>query len=434
MHILEIINKKKSHIPLTEEEINFIVSAAIDKTIPDYQLSALLMTFRLNGMTDDEIYFLTKAFIDTSAIFNFKKHHDKLVIDKHSSGGVGDKVSLIIIPILHALGFEVAKISGKGLGHTGGTVDKLDAIGFNSDVDMNEAQSIFDKCGMVLMQQTPNLVPADKIFYGLRDVTGTVDTLGLIVSSILSKKFVLNSDYIFIDLKVGSGAIFQKYEDALALAQQMIKVATRMERKLFIHITNMDIPLGNAIGNKIEVKESYEFLLNKNVNPSLKTLVETFVIDILLTTNKATSHQEAKEMYNNVINNGSAYNSLLLWLQCQGADISKINTISFFQPQYQVDIYATDSGYLNITSAADIGNLAIALGAGRYQKEDVIDPDAGIYWHELIYEKVTKGQKIATLYSSQPIQEQIISKFASLLKYEKNTIKNGKMILSILNN
>ncbi len=313
MNILEIITKKKLNQSLSEEEINYVVTeSAINKTIPDYQLAALLMAFRLNGMSDEETYYLTKAFIDTSEQFNFKKHPHKIVIDKHSSGGVGDKVSLIIIPILHALGFEIAKISGRGLGHTGGTIDKLDAVGFNSSINMDKAQDIFDTCGMVLMQQTPKLVPADKLFYALRDVTATVDTIGLIISSILSKKFVLNSDYIFIDLKVGSGALIKTVEEATELAHKMIKVATLCKRKLFIHLTNMQNPLGNAIGNKIEVKEAIDFLLNQNVNQELKSLIETFSVDILLATNKACDKQTALDMYQQVISSKAAYNSFIL--------------------------------------------------------------------------------------------------------------------------
>ena len=313
MTILEIINKKKLNQNLTQEEINFVVTeSAINKTIPDYQLAALLMAFRLNGMSDNETYYLTKAFIDTSEQFKFKKQKNKLIIDKHSSGGVGDKVSLIIIPILHALGFEIAKISGRGLGHTGGTIDKLDAVGFNSSINMSQAQKIFDACGMVLMQQTPKLVPADKLFYALRDVTSTVDTEGLMISSILSKKFVVNSDYIFIDLKVGSGAIIKTLEGAKNLAKKMIKVATLCKRKLFIHITNMENPLGNAIGNKIEVKEAIDFLLNQNVNEELESLIRTFTIDILLETKKAKTKQAANKMYQEVISSKQAYQSFLL--------------------------------------------------------------------------------------------------------------------------
>lgn len=311
MNILEIINKKKNKIELNEQEIEFLVNGyTIDKTIADYQVSALLMAFRLNSMTNNEIYYLTNAFIKTSEQYIFT-HGDNLIIDKHSSGGVGDKVSIILIPLLIALGYDIAKISGRGLGHTGGTIDKLDSIKMKTNLDMNQANNIFKACNVVMMQQTEELVPSDKLFYALRDVTGTVDTTGLIVASILSKKFVLNSDYIFLDLKVGSGALLKTEQEANHISKIMLEIASLFKRKLFIHITSMEVSLGRAIGNSIEIKESIDFLLNKNETSNINELIYELTSDILIQTNKSKSKEQSYQMIKDVIESKKAYNAFL---------------------------------------------------------------------------------------------------------------------------
>ena len=323
MSIVEIIKKKKEKFELTEQEIDFIVkSYVIDKSIADYHISALLMAFRLNGMTNNEIYYLTKAFINTSKLYQFDKK--SIVIDKHSSGGVGDKITLIIQPILMALGFGICKISGRGLGHTGGTIDKLDAINFNSQLNFKKANEIFKKTNSVLLQQTDELVPADKLFYALRDVTSTIDTDGLIISSILSKKFVINSDYIFIDLKVGSGAIIANKKEAKIMANKMLEIASMFNRKLFIHLTNMDQPLGNAIGNAIEVIESVNFLNGKFESIKLKKFIYKMLINILILTKVAANKLIAKEMIDNSIKTKNAYNYFLNFIKLANGQYQQI--------------------------------------------------------------------------------------------------------------
>ncbi len=433
MSIVEIIEKKKKNIELSKQEIDFLVNGYVfEKTILDYHVAALLMAFRLNGMTDNEIFYLTNAFIETSEKYEFNKN--TITIDKHSSGGVGDKITLIVQPILMSLGFAITKISGRGLGHTGGTIDKLDSINFNSSIDFKKANKIFAKTNSILLQQTEKLVPADKMFYALRDVTSTVDTMGLIVSSILSKKFVVNSDYIFIDLKVGSGALLTSEKDAKELANKMLKIANMFNRKLFIHLTNMDQPLGNAIGNAIEVKEACDFLLSKNQNTSLQKLVCEFIVDILLATNKAKNKKEAQTMYLEALETHSAYNKMLEWFESQSVNIESIKKDNFFKPKYEHKIYAKKEGYIKFKSAADVGNIALKLGAGRVNKNDMIDYQAGIYLNNIQDRKININEHIATLYSSKQIDKSLINEFESIIIYDKTSNKNVKMIINKINN
>lgn len=433
LNILEIIQNKKNKIELTYEEIDFVIKGYVfEKNILDYQMSALLMAFRLNGMSDNEIFYFTKSFIENSEKFEFSKN--KISIDKHSSGGVGDKVTIIIQPILMALGFAVTKISGRGLGHTGGTIDKLDSIGFNSNLTFNEANEIFKQNNSVLLQQTEGLLPADKMIYALRDVTSTVDTTGLIISSILSKKFVINSDYIFIDLKVGSGAIFDSYKKAKILAKKMLKIATMFNRKLFIHLTNMDQPLGNAIGNAIEIKEACDFLLQKNSNQQLSSIIKEFVVDILLETKKCNNKKEAITLYNDVLENKKAYNEMIKWFKTQDVNVKSIIDNSFFNPKFKCEVYAEDEGFIRFSSAAKVGMVAVKLGAGRIKKNDKLDFQAGIYLNDINSHMFKKGELIATLYSSNPIDNSVVNEFKSIIIYDKRVNKNDKMIICTLNN
>lgn len=434
MNILEIINKKKNKIELNQQEIEFLVNGyTIDKTIADYQVSALLMAFRLNSMTNNEIYYLTNAFIKTSEQYIFT-HGDNLIIDKHSSGGVGDKVSIILIPLLIALGYDIAKISGRGLGHTGGTIDKLDSIKMKTNLDMNQANNIFKACNVVMMQQTEELVPADKLFYALRDVTGTVDTTGLIVASILSKKFVLNSDYIFLDLKVGSGALLKTEQEANHISKIMLEIASLFKRKLFIHITSMEVSLGRAIGNSIEIKESIDFLLNKNETSNINELIYELTSDILIQTNKSKSKEQSYQMIKDVIESKKAYNAFLKWCDNQNVDISIFNNDQLFNYKYKYEIIAETSGYLNFNSIEELGMINLKLGGGRINKNDTIDFNAGIYLNKINNDYIEKNEIVATLYSSNKIDESIIKNFKDNIYYSKTTKQNGKMIINSISN
>lgn len=434
MDILSIIDKKKKNKELTEEEIDFFVyQYTINKVIQDYQASSLLTAMNINGLSNNEIFYLTKSFINYSSKFNFDKNNE-ILIDKHSSGGIGDKVSIIIVPILLALGYKIAKISGRGLGFTGGTIDKLDSIKFKSDLSFNKANKIFKKIGSVLMQQTNDLVPSDKLIYALRDVTGNVDSPGLIVSSILSKKFVINSDYIFIDLKVGSGALANNLKKANELAKQMISVAKLMQRKICITLTNMNEPLGHFIGNFLEIKECINFLLNINVSNDLKEIIYEFTIKILLLTKKAKNKSNAIEMIDNVIGNKTAYKLFLNWIKAQKGNLNLVKKYQDITSKYSLDIISNKAGYLEFISASKVGLISLELGAGQKTKNSKIDYLAGIEILKKNNDFVKKGEIIAKLYSSKPIDKKLIELYLNNLKWNKKTKNYKSIIINSLTN
>ncbi len=434
MDILSIINKKKQKRELTEQEIDFFVyEYTINKTIKDYQASSLLTAMNINGLSNNETYYLTKSFINYSSKFEFDKNNEVL-IDKHSSGGIGDKVSIIIIPILLALGYKIAKISGRGLGFTGGTIDKLDSIKTKTNFSFNKANKIFKKIGSILMQQTDDLVPSDKLIYALRDVTANVDSPGLIVSSILSKKFVVNSDYIFIDLKVGSGALANDLKKANELAKRMINVANLMNRKICITLTNMNEPLGHFVGNFLEIKESINFLLNINVSNDLKEIIYEFVIKILLLTKKAKNQSEAIKKIDSVINNKIAYELFLKWLKEQKASLKQLKKYQQIKSKYILNVNSNKTGYLEFISASEIGLISLELGAGRKTKNSKIDFWAGIEILKKNNNLVKKGGTIAKLYSSKPIDEKLIMRYLNNLKFNKKAKNYKSIIINSLTN
>ncbi|MGL4951995.1 MAG: thymidine phosphorylase [Mycoplasma sp.] len=408
MNILEIIEKKKNKQELTEADVRyFIIEYIKGGAVKDYQASSLLMAMRLNGLSIQESFYLTKIFVETSELFNFTKNNiNTIFIDKHSSGGVGDKVSIILLPILIALGIEVPKISGRGLGHTGGTIDKLESVGVKTDLTFEEANKILNNVGCVIMSQTENLVPADKLLYALRDVTGTVDTPGLMISSILSKKFVLNTDHIFIDLKVGNGAILNSIDEVTELAKNFIEIAKLMKRKLTVTITSMDQPLGRYIGNMLEIKESVDFLTNKDVSKDLKELIYSFASEILIETNTCATIEEATQKINEVISNQKAYDCFKKWIQAQSGNV---DLLSKWSPKYSYELKSTKSGYVNYISTHEMGNISLLLGGGRMSKTDIIDMEAGIFLNKKSNDYVNSGEVIATLYSNKIITDDIKS-------------------------
>ena len=434
MDILTIIKDKKNNKELTKEQIEFFVKEyAINETIEDYQASSLLMAMRLNGLSVNETIYLTQAFIDNSEKYNFIKTKNELLIDKHSSGGVGDKISILLLPILGVLGYGVPKMSGRGLGHTGGTIDKLDSIHMNTAINMEHANRIYQENNIVIMQQTDKLVPADRKIYALRDVTSTVDCFGLIASSILAKKFVINSDYIFIDLKVGNGALIDNIDDAYKLANLMLEVANAMKRKLSIVLTNMNQPLGYGVGNLIEIIECIDFLTNKKQCPDLKNLVYELVSEILITTKRVNDKNKAFELIDKVINNNSAYLYFEKWVKSQGGDLSiALNNEKI--SDFSHDIIAQDDGYLTYKSSSVIGEISVQLGAGRKSKADKIDFSAGIMMYKKHNDYVKKGEKIATLYSSKPINNAIIDSFNNNLLLNKLINNDFPIIINTLFN
>ncbi len=430
MNIINIIEKKKLGQNLNESEIYYAINGYTNNEIPDYQMSALLMAIRLNGMNNDETYYLTKVMLESGEQIDLRTP-DQFVIDKHSSGGVGDKVSLILSPIVAALGINVAKLSGRGLGYTGGTIDKLESIGVDFGHQFNMLEQI-KKHKILLMGQTKDIAPADKKIYALRDVTATVDSLPLMASSIMSKKLALGTNCIFLDVKVGNGAFCSNYKMGEEFAKILINIAKRFDRKVMIHLTNMNQPLGQAIGNRIEIRETIAFLKGEAIHIDLKEIIYEFVADILIYFKLAQNKKSAYQMIDEVIANKLAFNVFIDWVSSEGADKVKLINNNYWNPKYQEEILASQDGYLNYLSTKEVGLIGVDLGAGRKQKGDSIDFDAGIYLNHKTNDNVKKGDVISSLYSSSPISTEIIKRFKNNIEIINKPLELNKAILGLI--
>ena len=399
MNFIDIIRKKRDGLELTSKEIEFFALAAANETVPDYQLSALLMAIYLNGLNERETLELTKAMAcsgdmaDLSAIDGVKG-------DKHSTGGVGDKTTLIVAPIVAECGVKVAKMSGRGLGHTGGTVDKLESIpGFKTSLETEEFFAAVNDCGLCVAGQSGRLCPADKKLYGLRDVTATVDNMPLIASSIMSKKLAGGADCIVLDVKCGSGAFMKDASSAKALAKKMVEIGRGAGRKVAALITDMDVPLGHNIGNSLEVIEAVETL--KGDGPEDLTRISVLLAAKLLELTGKGSFEDCQTLAKAKIDDGSALKKLADMVAAQGGDAEYIRNPSLFETaKHSFEVKAEKSGYISHMDAEGIGSVCVALGAGRMRKEDFIDPSAGIILHKKTGDYAEKGDVVATLYAS----------------------------------
>ena len=394
MRMYDIIKKKRDGGALSKEEIDFFIKGYVDGSIPDYQASAFCMAVFYSGMTEEETASLTLSMAHSGDTVDLSRF-GTLSADKHSTGGVGDKTTLIVAPICASLGCVMAKMSGRGLGHTGGTIDKLESIeGFNTALSPEEFFTQVEKTGIAVVGQTGNLTPADKKLYALRDVTATVDSLPLIASSIMSKKLAAGAHNIVLDVKCGSGAFMKTPEDAEALATEMVKIGKMCGRNTRAVITNMNRPLGNNIGNALEVQEAIDVLKN-NGPEDLKEVCLTLATEIVAST-KGISREEAAILTNDALTSSKAYNKFIEWVKAQGATQ---NELSFKKADYTYDVISETDGYIVSSDAEKIGISAVILGAGREKKEDTIDMSAGIILNKKTGDKVTKGDTIATLYS-----------------------------------
>lgn len=401
MRMVDIIIKKRMKQELTKEEIDFFVEGYANKnTIPDYQASALTMAILLNGMNAKETSLLTDAMkhsgdvIDLSMIKGIK-------VDKHSTGGVGDKTSLVLGPMVASCGAPVAKMSGRGLGHTGGTLDKMESIPGMS-IDLTEEQFIkqVNDIGIAIMGQTAELVPADKKLYSLRDVTGTVESLPLIASSIMSKKLATGSDAICLDVKYGSGAFCKTIDEARNLARAMVDIGTHLKKNTKAVLSNMEQPLGMAIGNILEVKEAVNTLRGNGPKDLVDLCLEIGSI-MLVQSEVCKNEKEALDLLKTNLENGLAYNKLLEFISAQGGDISYLDDLSKFEVATKIiDIFAEKDGYISRMDALALGNAAMKLGAGREKKEDIIDYTAGIVLACKVGDYVHKGDKILTIHTN----------------------------------
>lgn len=400
MRMYDLITKKKHGEALTDAEIKFMIDGYVKGDIPDYQMSAMLMAIWFKGMNNHEIIELTKEMdksgdmIDLSAIAGKK-------VDKHSTGGVGDKTTLIVAPIVAACGGKVAKMSGRGLGHTGGTVDKLESIpGYQTALDRDKFFDTVNKCGVSVIGQSGNLAPADKKLYALRDVTATVDSIPLIASSIMSKKLAAGSDCILLDVKTGSGAFMKTLDDSIKLAQTMVAIGEGAGRRTVALITDMDTPLGLGIGNSIEVMESMDVL--KGHGPADLTEVALQLAENMLYLVGKGTIDECRKMAEQAIADGSAFETFCRMVKAQGGDDSVVRDYSkFAKAPYKAEVKAERDGFITQMNAEEIGETSVVLGAGRETKESTIDFSAGLILHKKYGDAVKKGDVLVTLYTSK---------------------------------
>ena len=390
--IVDILNKKRLGKELSYRELDYFFNGYLNGDIKDYQMSSLLMAICINGMTDEEIFALTKIFVDSGDILEFDDIPG-IKVDKHSTGGIGDKTTLIIGPIVAACGVPVIKMSGRGLGYTGGTIDKLESIpGFKIKLTENQIRRQVSDIGIALTGQTANLAPMDKVIYALRDVTGTVSSIPLIASSIMSKKIASGADKILIDIKVGRGALLNNREDAKKLSELMIKIGAVYHREVRTIISDMNTPLGYKVGNGLEVIEAIEVLRRKSIDSNLVDVCVELAAD-MVSMGKEISKKEALVLVNQVLDDGSAYKKFAELVEAQGGDLTKVSVSKKVKR-----IKSTNSGVIKKIDAFELGKLSVALGAGRKSKEDKIDYTVGIKLHKHIGDEVKKGEVLATLY------------------------------------
>lgn len=409
MTILDIIEKKKNNETLSQKEIEYFVNGYTNNKIPDYQMSSLLMAIVLNGMSLEETTHLTKAMINSGKTIDLSSVKG-IKVDKHSTGGVGDKVSLVLGPIVASCGAIFAKMSGRGLGHTGGTIDKLESIpGFNCFYNEKDFKNLIKKSNMAIIGQTDDIVPADKKIYLLRDVSGTVNSMPLISSSIMSKKLATGADAILLDVKCGSGAFMKNEKDAEELAKWMISIGKKMKKDIRVEITNMEQPLGKMIGNKNEIIEAIESLKG-NWDNNFKELIYSSGATLLNQAKITNNEKDAYKMIDDSIKSGKALNKFFEFVKNQGGDIKSIQKSNWWKPKYKLDIKANKDGYLYLKNSVILGLTAVKLGAGRQTKKDIIDNEAGIELKKVTNDKVKKNEIIMTLYSSKKI-DSLISKY-----------------------
>jgi len=406
MNTAELIRKKRNGHSLTKEELHYLISGYLSGNVPDYQMSAFLMACYFRGMTEEETIHFTQLMIHSGEVVDLSEIPG-IKVDKHSTGGVGDKVSLILAPIVAACGVPVPMISGRGLGHTGGTLDKLESIpGFRTDLSISEYKRIIRDVGVVMIGQTKDIAPADKKMYALRDVTATVECIPLIAGSILSKKIAEGIDALVLDIKTGHGAFMQTHERALELAKTLVRIGNRFGKETIGFITNMNQPLGVAIGNWLEVIESVDCLRGKigNDDTSSDLMEVTLVLSAAMVYlgKKVGTIKEGIEKCRKMILDGSAYKKFLELVHAQGGNTKAIENLERSgQSKFAIEIKANDVGYINDIDSYELGMTSIFLGAGRQKIDDIIDMKAGILLKKKIGDKVKKGDTLAIFYTDR---------------------------------
>ncbi len=421
MNIVKIIDNKSKGLSLQTEEINYFVKGVINGEVADYQASALLMAIKLKGFDDDETIAYAKALVESGDVLPLRDD----IVDKHSSGGVGDKTSIALLPVLGAMGLKVFKISGRGLGFTGGTIDKLESMdGFKAELTIDEVNEMVEKIGISITSQTPNLTPADGKLYALRDVTATVDSLPLIAASIISKKIASGAKNIIIDLKVGTGAFITNMDDAKELARLMKLIAAEYDRNLFVLFSSMYQPLGYMSGNKIEIQEALDLLKGEGGH-DFRRLVRKIAFE-LYSKAKGVTVTEAAEVYDKVIEDGSAFELAKVWFKEHGVEYFVRATK--FKPRYFTNVDSHGKGYVSFKNVKELGNILVDLKAGRKNKEDKLDYNAGIIFKVKAGDMAYDGEPLFTVTSSEPIPQEIIDRIAANYVFTEDKVEHNVLL------
>ncbi len=433
MLMVDLIRKKRDGGKLTKEEIEYMVKGYTQGEIPDYQMSAMLMAILFRHMDPEETVELTLAMMNSGEVLDLSAING-IKVDKHSTGGVGDKTSLVLTPMVASLGVPVAKMSGRGLGHTGGTIDKLESFtGFHTDISNEQFLQNVSKIGISIMGQTANLAPADKKLYALRDVTGTVDNLSLIVSSIMSKKLAAGADAIVLDVKCGNGAFMKTEEDATELATSMVDIGKRLNRKMVAVISDMEQPLGYAVGNALEVQEAID-TLNGRGPEDLKELCLTLGSQMVYLAGKANDEAEARQRLEQVLDDGTALRKFADFIEAQGGNREQVyHPESLPKATLTCEVKAENDGYVEKIRCEEVGNTSLLLGGGRRSKTDVIDLSVGIILKKKTGDQVSAGESIATLYANdeQKMKEAAERLYQAYTFSERKT-EPGKLIKKII--
>lgn len=429
MNTVELIRKKRERLSLTNEEIKFLIHNFTIGRIPSYQFSAFLMAGFLNGFNEQETAQLTHSMLYSGKVINLNSIKGNK-IDKHSTGGVGDKTSLILAPIVAAAGVNVPMISGRGLGHTGGTLDKLESIpGFFTNVSLNQYKTIIKKCGAVLAGQTKEVAPADKLIYALRDVTATVESIPFITASIMSKKLAEGIDGLVLDVKTGSGAFMKDYQDSMALAESLVNTAKAFNKKVIAFITDMNQPLGNYIGNWLEVYESVQVLQGEKVMDLLELSLYLSGAMIYLG-GKSKSIDEGIETAIKMINSGKALDKFIEIVKLQGGNTDYIkHPLKYPKSKFNEKIYAGKSGFVKSIDSYEIGMASLELGAGRVTMEDKIDPKAGMLFYPKIGQQISKGELIAEIFTDKKMNiDQVKKKITNSISVSEKKTRPAQLI------
>ena len=432
MRMVDIIEKKRNGNVLTDKEISFFINGYINEEIPEYQVSALLMAIYFKGMNKEEIASLTNYMLHSGDVIDLSKING-IKVDKHSTGGVGDKTSLVLGPLVSSCGAKLAKMSGRGLGHTGGTLDKMESIpGMTIGIEGDRFIKQVNDIGMAIVGQTGQLVPADKRLYALRDVTATVESIPLIASSIMSKKLASGSDTILLDVKVGSGAFMKNLDSARELAKTMVEIGDSFNKDTRAMLTDMDQPLGLAVGNILEVIEAVNTLKGNGPKDFVELCMSAAKI-MLVQAKIAKNEEEAEKMLLEKINSGQAFEKLKEFIAAQGGDVSYIEDVSKFPKSKIIEpIYSNVEGYINKIDALGIGTYAMKLGAGREVLTDIIDYTAGIVLNKKIGDYVNKGEVLCYIHTNKSNYKEIIEGLDNLFEISSSKPVNHKIIYEII--